>query len=362
MAMYRCGGGGDITTPITPSNASPVSMTSGTGYKPTANGYAISSYDSVTPSSTPESVASGDIVKIGGSGVIVDSIPTPTSITPSNSTPAALTANNPVTPTANGYAISSYDSVTPSSTPESVSSGDIVKIGGSGVIVDAIPTPTSITPSNASPVALTADTPVNPTASGYAIASYDNLYPSNEYVPGIINGRIYKINSGGFAINHYTIETPSNVTPPIVDAGDIIKIGGNEYESGYLIKDYTTVTPSTSGAAFNSGFAKMSSSGYAYSQQPKRVQTGSFTTDASSAVTISLDFTPSLVIVYSNIDTTTLAFIAISENKGAFSGWNMNSTAAAHNIGTFTWSGNSFTHKAASSAMGNKTAYYVAIE
>lgn len=60
---------------------------------------------------------------------------TPTSITPSNSSPAALTANNPVNPTANGYAIESYSSKTPSdSTPPSVSSGDIVKMGGVGYL------------------------------------------------------------------------------------------------------------------------------------------------------------------------------------------------------------------------------------
>lgn len=42
----------------------------------------------------------------------------------------------------------------------------------------SVPTPTSITPSNSSPVSLTANTPVNPTASGYAISSYTNRTPS----------------------------------------------------------------------------------------------------------------------------------------------------------------------------------------
>lgn len=94
---------GGSATPITPSNANPVALSSGVAVEPTANGYAIQSYDSVTPSSTPASVASGDIVKIGGSGVIVDSVPSPTSVTPSDSTPPQLTQGNLYEPTANGY-------------------------------------------------------------------------------------------------------------------------------------------------------------------------------------------------------------------------------------------------------------------
>lgn len=94
---------GGSATPITPSNANPVALSSGVAVEPTANGYAIESYDSVTPSSTPASVASGDIVKIGGSGVIVDSVPSPTSVTPSDSTPPQLSQGNIYEPTANGY-------------------------------------------------------------------------------------------------------------------------------------------------------------------------------------------------------------------------------------------------------------------
>lgn len=74
MAFYRCmGGNGGGTTPtsITPSNSSPAAMSSGGVYQPTANGYAIASYDSKTPSdSTPPTVASGDIVKMGGAGYL----------------------------------------------------------------------------------------------------------------------------------------------------------------------------------------------------------------------------------------------------------------------------------------------------
>ena len=158
-------------------------------------------------------------------------------------------------------------------------------------------TPTPITPSDSTPAALTANTPVNPTANGYAIESQPQA-----------------------------------------------------------------VTPSTSGAAFNSGIVNMSSGGYAFSQTPKRVQTGDYTTNYTDPVTINLDFSPSLVIVYCNIDATQYAFVAISDNKGAFYGWNMHNSASAHNIGTFTWSGNSFTHKAYQSNMAGRPAHYVAIE
>lgn len=201
---------GESATSITPSNTSPVALAANTPVNPTASGYAIASYSSVTPSSTGTSVSTNDVVKFGGNGVILDAMPAPAtslapsnsnppsistgntylatdygyaiaaydSVTPSNSSPAALSPALMYKPSALGFAISSYTSVTPSSTQTAVSSGDIVKIGGSGVIVDSVPTPTSITPSNSSPVALTANTPVKPTASGYAISSYSYKTPS----------------------------------------------------------------------------------------------------------------------------------------------------------------------------------------
>ena len=43
-------GGGEQTTDITPSNSSPAAMTSGTAYKAQGNGYAIESYSSLAPS------------------------------------------------------------------------------------------------------------------------------------------------------------------------------------------------------------------------------------------------------------------------------------------------------------------------
>lgn len=288
--VYAAGvAAGGTSTPITPSNSSPASMTSGTKYTPSTNGYAIASYDSVTPSSTPESVASGDIVKIGGSGVIVDAIPTPTSITPSNSSPVALTADTPVNPTSGGYAIASYDDVTPSSTAVSVAADDIVKMGGSGVIVDSVPTPTSITPSNVSPVSLTANTAVKPTASGYAIAAYSSVTPSNSSPVALTSGDIDKMGGNGYAIASYSTVTPSGI-PTSVSRGDIVKIddgydnvivdrsmmneikgsntspermyGGTLAEiwgsdptiiTGYAIESYTPVTPSSTPTSISAG-------------------------------------------------------------------------------------------------------------
>ena len=63
---------------------------------------------------------------------------TPTSITPTNSSPAFMSSGGTYQPTANGYAIESYSSKTPSdSTPPSVASGDIVKANGAGYLVES---------------------------------------------------------------------------------------------------------------------------------------------------------------------------------------------------------------------------------
>lgn len=158
---------------------------------------------------------------------------TPTPITPSNTSPAAMTGGQAYQPSANGYAIESYDSVTPSSTPEQVASGDMVKVDGPGVIVDAVPpTPTPITPSNASPASLGANIPVEPTTNGWAIQSYSDITPGNPPVY-MTQGNIYKAAASGWAID-----------------------------------DYSDITPTSDGAYFASGIRRMMTSGYACSQQP----------------------------------------------------------------------------------------------
>lgn len=68
-----------------------------------------------------------------------------TAITPSNSSPASMTSGTLYTPSANGYAISSYSSVTPSdASPVSLSSGSIYKMSGAGKAVASV---TDVTPS-----------------------------------------------------------------------------------------------------------------------------------------------------------------------------------------------------------------------
>lgn len=68
-------------------------------------------------------------------------------ITPSNSSPASMSANVAYEPTANGYAIESYSSVTPSdSTPAALTNGAIYKAGGAGYAIAS--NPTSVTPSS----------------------------------------------------------------------------------------------------------------------------------------------------------------------------------------------------------------------
>lgn len=275
MALYRCDSGGDTSTPITPSNSSPASMTSGTAYKPTANGYAIASYNNVTPSnSSPVALTSGDIDKIGGNGYAIASY---SNITPSNSSPATISSGSIYKASANGKAVASITDVTPSSTAVSVAANDIVKIGGSGVIVDSVPTPTSITPSNTTPVALTADAPVTPTTAGYAIESYNTKTPSNATPAYLVSGEIDKMGGTGYAIESYTVLsnlqssvsagdmlrvnaagkvamlqqlTPSNTSPPSIDY-----IGGYYAAptSGYVISSYSSVTPSSTPTSISTG-------------------------------------------------------------------------------------------------------------
>lgn len=119
---------GGTLTDLTPSNASPATITSGNDYHATAGGYAIESYNNVTPSnSSPVALTSGDIDKMGGNGYAIQSY---SSKTPS-STPVSVTGDDIVKMGGRGYLISTYTSAAPSDIdPPSVSLGEIIKITG----------------------------------------------------------------------------------------------------------------------------------------------------------------------------------------------------------------------------------------
>lgn len=128
-------------------------------------------------------------------------------------------------------------------------------------------TPTSITPSNSSPVAMASGTAYEPTANGYAIESNPaTLTPNNTNPPSITNNTIYRGGGSGYAIvSSPSTLTPNNTTPPSISSNTIYKGGGN----GYAIQSYTDISQSqlNSGVYFSSGFNNMESSGYAYSTQ-----------------------------------------------------------------------------------------------
>ena len=227
----------------------------------TDSGYAISRYDSVTPSSSPASVSSGDIVKIGGSGVIVDAIPTPASITPSDSSPASLTANTPVTPSANGYAIASNPtSLTPSnSSPATISSGTIYKASAGGKAVASV---TDVTPSS-TPTSVSADDIVHIGGSGKIVDAISDVTPDDSLPPELSSGSTYRMGGNGYAIKTAPIEVvPNDTTPLAVSRGDMIKVitnGGYLYktqQSGAKIAQGTFVTNTTltSGYKVTCGF------------------------------------------------------------------------------------------------------------
>lgn len=171
-AGYDAGGGGATGIPITPSNASPVSLTSGESYELLANGYAISSYTNLTPSNaSPVSLSDDTIYKTNGTGKAIASL---SDITPSNSSPVSL------------------------------SSGSIYKMGGAGKAVASV---TDITPSDSSPAAMTSGTVYKAGGAGYAIASYQSKTPTQ---PGTaFNSGMVKMSAAGYA---YT-DQAEQVTP-----------------------------------------------------------------------------------------------------------------------------------------------------
>lgn len=139
------GGGGGGGIPITPSNASPVSLTSGESYEMQANGYAISSYTNLSPSnSSPVTLSDDTIYKTNGTGKAIQSL---SDVTPSNVSPVSLTSGAIYKMGGAGKAVASVADITPSdSSPAALTSGSIYKAGGAGYAIAS--SPTSVTPSS----------------------------------------------------------------------------------------------------------------------------------------------------------------------------------------------------------------------
>ena len=181
---------------ITPRDSNPPKMTSGSVYTPTSDGYVL--------------------------------LHTPSTITPSNTTPASFNANAPLISTSRGYAIYSYTSITPSNaSPVSVSPDSIYKIStNSGKVVQSV---TNKTPSS-TPTTLDSGSIVKVNGNGYAIDSYSSLTPSNSSPGTITAGTFYKATDYGVAITNIASVTPSDSNPVLVSSGEIL----SPTASGYL--------------------------------------------------------------------------------------------------------------------------------
>ena len=154
----------------------------------------------------------------------------PTPITPSDSSPAALTSGTVYEPTASGYAIeSSPTSVTPSdASPVTLTSGDVIKLSGNGKAVASV---TNLTPSDSSPANIFSGEIYKATTNGVAVGSVETITPSDSSPYQIGQGYVYTPTTGGYAIETMPYgETPSDTNPPSVSNGDIVKMGG----AGYL--------------------------------------------------------------------------------------------------------------------------------
>lgn len=136
----------------------------------------------------------------------------PTSITPSDANPVALTANTAVKPTANGYAIASE--------------------------------PTSVTPSDSSPVTLTSGGIYRMAGSGKAVANVNSISPSTN-MPSLTAGNIYKPNNNGYAISAYTTITPSDSNPPALTGGSVYRVQPGNSGYAYATKQASKVKSGT---------------------------------------------------------------------------------------------------------------------
>lgn len=265
---------GETATPITPSDSTPVALAANTAVKPTESGYAIKS--------------------------------SPASVTPNNANPVYLTKDTIIKPTDIGYAIRTYTNVTPSdASPTGVSSG-IFHLTDSGHIIKSFPD--TITPLNSDPAVLTSGKINKMGRNGYAIQSYRDITPSDDFPTTFYINQICRFTETGNVIKSFPENIiPSDTSPETLISGKIYKMDRN----GYAIKSFSSVEPSLSGTYFPSGFVNMNSSGYAYSQKPG-IDFGGATNDGTTASTSHVMAVSSssyyIVLVYMNSSSSQLAY------------------------------------------------------
>lgn len=296
--------GGTVATPITPSNSNPAQMTANTPVNPTANGYAIENYLDVYPDNDDPVQISSDVVAVfKGAGVAIEDAP----IT------AIPNDNNP---------------------PELDEDRIYIIRNNTGYLYETQPaTPTSLTPSNSSPATITSGETYTATDNGKAIVSLSE----------------YTITSGATKILIY----PNN---PVVLRNAV---------SGYIVGSANDTAPSDTNPPLipTTGYYKPLSAGYLYASSGLgKCKAGSVSLTANTNNSISCGFKPKY-IAYSigttgnvsvyNQDVSTTQYKKCSSSGIA----NTNiGTSASYNLISIDSSG--FTVRGASSAA---TMYYFAI-
>ena len=236
----------------------------------------------VTPSGTKRITQNGTEDVTNYASVHVQVSESPLMIHPNNESPATIARSNIYQADANGYAIASYDSVTPQSVPTSVSSGDIVKFEDSGIILDEMPTPQpfKIVTATTSQQTVTPDSgyygllevivePQNHTTTFTPQANSvddmgdvhnyryvdtsgmvrpSSITPSNSNPDTLTSGSAVTPTANGYAIANYDTVDPLS-TPTSVVADDIVKFVG----SGKIVDDITSITPSSTPTSVASG-------------------------------------------------------------------------------------------------------------
>lgn len=89
--------------------------------------------------------------------------------------------------------------------------------------------PTSITPSNSSPATITSGEIYQATENGKAVASVTSITPSNSSPVSLSSGTIYKPSSSGYAISSYSSKTPSDTSPAAISSGSITRASSAGY-------------------------------------------------------------------------------------------------------------------------------------